>query len=88
MDQSTEGQDQSTSEASDRHETDVAIIGAGPAGIFAVFQLGILGLTAHLVDVLDRPGGQCAGHGSGPHNADNKLVRQMPIQAVRRRPKG
>jgi thioredoxin reductase (NADPH) len=41
-------------------ETDVAIIGAGPVGLFAVFELGLLGLKAHLVDILDRPGGQCA----------------------------
>lgn len=40
-------------------ETDVAIIGAGPAGLFAVFELGLLGLRAHLIDILDRPGGQC-----------------------------
>ena len=42
-----------------RVETDVAIIGAGPAGLFAVFELGLLDLKAHLVDILDRPGGQC-----------------------------
>ncbi len=40
-------------------ETDVAIVGAGPAGLFAVFELGLLDLKAHLVDILDRPGGQC-----------------------------
>jgi thioredoxin reductase (NADPH) len=40
--------------------TDVAIIGAGPVGLFAVFELGLLGLSCHLVDILDRPGGQCA----------------------------
>src|SRR5512142_530662 len=41
-------------------QTDVVIIGAGPAGLFAVFELGLLDLKAHLVDILDRPGGQCA----------------------------
>lgn len=41
-------------------ETDVVIIGAGPVGLFAVFQLGLLDIKAHLVDILDRPGGQCA----------------------------
>lgn len=41
-------------------KTDVVIIGAGPVGLFAVFELGLLGLKAHLVDILDRPGGQCA----------------------------
>ena len=37
----------------------MAIIGAGPVGLFAVFELGLLDLKAHLVDILDRPGGQC-----------------------------
>ena len=40
-------------------ETDVAILGAGPVGLFAVFELGLLDLKAELVDILDRPGGQC-----------------------------
>ncbi|HEX4158210.1 MAG TPA: NAD(P)/FAD-dependent oxidoreductase [Rhizomicrobium sp.] len=40
-------------------ETDVAILGAGPCGLFAVFELGLLDLKAELVDILDRPGGQC-----------------------------
>lgn len=40
--------------------TDVAIIGAGPVGLFAVFELGLLGLKAQLIDILDKPGGQCA----------------------------
>jgi thioredoxin reductase (NADPH) len=40
-------------------ETDVVIIGAGPAGLFAVFELGLLDLKCHLIDILDRPGGQC-----------------------------
>lgn len=42
------------------HQTDAVIIGAGPVGLFAVFQLGLLDIKAHLVDILDRPGGQCA----------------------------
>lgn len=42
------------------NETDVVIIGAGPVGLFAVFELGLLNLKAHLVDILDKPGGQCA----------------------------
>lgn len=41
-------------------KTDVIIIGAGPVGLFAVFELGLLDLKAHLIDILDRPGGQCA----------------------------
>ncbi len=43
-----------------KHKTDVIIIGAGPVGLFAVFELGLLDIKAHLVDILDRPGGQCA----------------------------
>ncbi|MDX2235932.1 MAG: NAD(P)/FAD-dependent oxidoreductase [Hyphomonadaceae bacterium] len=42
------------------HETDALILGAGPVGLFAVFELGLVDVKAHLVDVLDRPGGQCA----------------------------
>jgi thioredoxin reductase (NADPH) len=42
------------------HKTDVVIIGAGPVGLFAVFELGLLDMKAHLVDILDKPGGQCA----------------------------
>ncbi len=40
--------------------TDVVVIGAGPVGLFAVFELGLLDLKCHLIDILDRPGGQCA----------------------------
>ena len=40
--------------------TDLVIIGAGPVGLFAVFEAGLLGMNCHLVDNLDRPGGQCA----------------------------
>ncbi|MFY9641898.1 MAG: NAD(P)/FAD-dependent oxidoreductase [Rhodomicrobium sp.] len=40
-------------------ETDALIIGAGPVGLFAVFELGLLDIKAHLIDILDRPGGQC-----------------------------
>ena len=42
------------------YTTDAIIIGAGPAGLFAVFELGLLDIRAHLIDILDRPGGQCA----------------------------
>ncbi len=44
----------------ENHKTDVIIIGAGPVGLFAVFELGLLDMKAHLIDILDRPGGQCA----------------------------
>ncbi|WP_439271241.1 NAD(P)/FAD-dependent oxidoreductase [Pseudochrobactrum sp. HB0163] len=40
--------------------TDVVIVGAGPVGLFAVFELGLYDLKCHLIDILDRPGGQCA----------------------------
>jgi thioredoxin reductase (NADPH) len=40
--------------------TDVVIVGAGPAGLFQVFELGLLGIKAHVVDTLGHPGGQCA----------------------------
>lgn len=39
---------------------DVAVIGAGPTGLFSVFELGLLGLNAVVIDTLDKPGGQCA----------------------------
>jgi len=45
---------------SEQIETDVLIIGAGPVGLFAVFELGLLDLKCHMIDVLDKPGGQCA----------------------------
>src|ERR1700743_1138269 len=41
-------------------QTDAIIIGAGPGGLFAVFELGLNDIKCHLVDILDRPGGQCA----------------------------
>ena len=40
-------------------ETDVVIIGAGPCGLFQVFELGLLDIHAHVIETLDRPGGQC-----------------------------
>ncbi len=43
-----------------QHTTDVVIIGAGPVGLFAVFELGLNNMKAHLIDILDKPGGQCA----------------------------
>ena len=42
------------------HETDVVIVGAGPVGLFAIFELGMLKLRCHVVDSLDTPGGQGA----------------------------
>ncbi len=40
-------------------ETDVVIVGAGPCGLFQVFELGLLGIHAHVIESLDRAGGQC-----------------------------
>src|SRR3546814_20436 len=42
------------------HSTDVAIVGAGPVGLFAVFECGMLGFRSHVVDTLDAIGGQCS----------------------------
>ncbi len=41
-------------------DTDVVIVGAGPVGLFAVFELGLLDIRSHVVDILPKPGGQCA----------------------------
>ena len=41
-------------------ETDVIIIGAGPIGLFAVFELGLNDMRCHVIDILEKPGGQCS----------------------------
>ena len=41
------------------HKTDVVIIGAGPVGLFAIFELGMLKMRCHVVDTLPFIGGQC-----------------------------
>ncbi len=41
-------------------KTDAIVIGAGPVGLFQVFQLGLQGLACHVIDALPHPGGQCA----------------------------
>ena len=41
-------------------EADIIVIGAGPVGLFTVFEAGLLGLNCVLIDNLDKPGGQCA----------------------------
>ena len=43
-----------------RVESDILIIGAGPVGLFTVFEAGLLGLNCQIIDNLDRVGGQCA----------------------------
>lgn len=45
--------------AGERIETDAVIVGAGPVGLFQVFELGLLEIKAHIVDSLAYPGGQC-----------------------------
>ena len=41
-------------------EVDIVVIGAGPVGLFTVFEAGLLGLNCVLIDNLDKVGGQCA----------------------------
>ena len=41
-------------------DTDIAVIGAGPTGLFTVFEAGLLGMRCHLIDSLSKPGGQCS----------------------------
>jgi thioredoxin reductase (NADPH) len=41
-------------------KTDVIVIGAGPVGLFAIFELGLLNISCHVIDNLDKPGGQCS----------------------------
>ena len=57
------------------HNTDVIIIGAGPVGLFAVFELGLLNIQCHLVDNLDKVGGQCS-----------ELYPEKPIYDIPSRP--
>ena len=45
---------------SNKVESDILIIGAGPVGLFTVFEAGLLGLNCQIIDNLDRVGGQCA----------------------------
>lgn len=49
-----------TEAANQTIQTDVIIVGAGPIGLFAVFELGLYDMKCHLIDILDRVGGQCA----------------------------
>jgi thioredoxin reductase (NADPH) len=41
-------------------QADVVIVGAGPCGLFQIFELGLLGIHAHIIDSLKHPGGQCS----------------------------
>jgi thioredoxin reductase (NADPH) len=40
-------------------KTDIAVVGAGPVGLFFVFEAGMLAMACHVIDALDAPGGQC-----------------------------
>ena len=55
-----EAQNKFKSEPGHTIETDAVVIGAGPCGLFCAFELGLLDIQCHFVDILDRPGGQCA----------------------------
>ena len=55
--------------------TDVVIVGAGPVGLFSVFELGLLNINCHLIDNLDKVGGQCA-----------ELYPEKPIYDIPSRP--
>ncbi len=77
-------------------QTDVVIVGAGPVGLFAVFELGLLDVRCHLIDILPKPGGQCAelypekpiydipGHPnvSGQGLVDNLMKQVEPFRPV------
>ncbi|OUW94977.1 MAG: ferredoxin--NADP(+) reductase [Pelagibacteraceae bacterium TMED237] len=56
-------------------KTDVVIVGAGPVGLFAVFELGLLNINCQLIDNLDKVGGQCA-----------ELYPEKPIYDIPSRP--
>lgn len=73
------------------HSTDVAIIGAGPTGLFAVFQCGMLGMKCHVVDALEATGGQCTALypekpiydiPGFPNVAAAELIEQLEQQAA------
>lgn len=70
--------------------TDVVIIGAGPAGLFSVFQCGMMGLKTHVVDALDFVGGQCTALypekpiydiPAYPSISAEQLIEQLRLQA-------
>ena len=56
--------------------TDMIVIGAGPVGLFTIFEAGLLNLKCHVIDNLDRPGGQCT-----------QLYPEKPIYDIPSRPK-
>ena len=79
-------------------ETDALVIGAGPVGLFQVFQLGLLEVKAHVVDALPYTGGQCVElYGDKPiydipsvdvctgRELAERLLRQIAAQVEGRR---
>jgi len=81
----------SSSAAAEIQQTDVVVVGAGPVGLFAVFECGMLGLRCHVIDALDAIGGQLTalypekpiydipGY---PRIDAGALVRQLELQAA------
>ena len=72
-------------------QTDIVIIGAGPVGLFAVFQCGMLNMRCHVIDSLDHIGGQCAALypekpiydiPAHPHITGQALIDQLAQQAA------
>jgi len=59
-----------------QHKTDIIVIGAGPVGLFAIFELGLLNLQCHVVDNLNKIGGQCT-----------ELYPEKPIFDIPSRPR-
>ncbi len=59
-----------------KEKTDVVIVGAGPVGLFAIFELGLLNINVHVIDNLDKPGGQCS-----------ELYPEKPIYDIPSRPR-
>lgn len=80
-----------TIEMTQHHNTDITIIGAGPVGLFAIFEAGMLKMRCHVVDTLDFTGGQCTalypekpiydipGH---PKIDAAELIHQLELQAA------
>ncbi len=73
------------------HQTDITIIGAGPVGLFAIFQAGMLKMRCHVVDALDFAGGQCAALypekpiydiAGYPQIEAQELVQKLEVQAA------
>jgi thioredoxin reductase (NADPH) len=72
------------------HKTDVLIIGAGPVGLFAIFEAGMLSMKCHVVDSLDEIGGQCSALypekpiydiPAYPKILANELIEKLSMQA-------